>query len=487
MRLLLPLLLAATLAAAPPLKREIDKLLASTPMSARAHWGIRAVRLDTGKVLYERQAKSFFTPASNTKLFSTALALSRLGPEYRFKTRILAAGAPDAQGRLPGDLRLVGGGDPTLTARTFPYEKGPAKGDPLRALDELASQVAARGVRVIEGDIVGDDRAYPWEPYPDGWGIQDMVWEYGAPVSALTINDNAIRLRVRPTAPGQPALVTLDPPLDHYVLHDRVLTVDTPDARVDVDRLPGSSELRVAGTLRAGGIGYSTLVAIDDPALYAARAFKEALTRRGIAVRGRPRALHRLPGEILPEPEPAVTIAERESPPLVEVLKVIDKVSQNLYAELVLREVARVRRGDAARPAALEELRAFLAEAGVPKDDYRFEDASGLSRLTLITPEVVTTLLTYMAKSPHAQPWFDLMPVGGVDGTLENRFKDLPDGKRVAAKTGSLSHVNALGGYALTRKGRRVAFSIVVNAYRGPASEARAIIDKIAVLFANAD
>ena len=488
MRLLLALVIVSALPAA-PLKREIERLLASAPMSQRAHWGIRAVRLDNGKVLYERQPRSFFTPASNTKLFSTALGLARLGPAHRFLTRVAGDAAPDAEGRLRGDLRLIGGGDPTLTARSFPYDKTGVRGEPLRAIEELAAQVAARGVRVIDGDIAGDDRAYPWEPYPDGWGIQDVVWEYGAPVSALTINDNAVRLRVRPAAPGQSAIVSLDPAIDHYVIHDRVLTVDCGDGRVDVDRLPGSNELRITGSLRAGGIGYSTLIAIDDPALYGARALREALVRRGIVVRGHAKALHRLPGEAAPgPPAPGTVLATRESPPLAEILKVIDKVSQNLYAELVLREVARVKRGDGSRPAALEEMRAFLAEAGIAKEDYRLEDGSGLSRLGLITPEVVTALLAHMAKSPHAEVWFDLLPVAGVDGTLENRFKDAPEpARRIAAKTGSLSHVNALGGYAVNRKGRRIAFSIVVNAYRGSASEARGIIDKIAVLFANSD
>ena len=179
---------------------NIDRLLATTPAARTAFWGIQVVDLATGKTIYELNADHFFVPASNTKLFTTALALSRLGPDFTFQTRVLADGAARcAKDGSRRTSRLVGGGDPNLSARAIPYRMGPITGNPLAAIDELAGQIAARGVKRIEGDIIGDDTWYVWQPYAVGWAIDDPESDDGPPISALTINDNAISLeRPRP-------------------------------------------------------------------------------------------------------------------------------------------------------------------------------------------------------------------------------------------------------------------------------------------------
>ena len=179
---------------------SIEKLLAGSAAARTAFWGIRIVDLGSGKTLYEMNPDRFFVPASNIKLFTTALALTRLGPEFTFETRVVADGPPDGEGRIRGALRLVGGGDPNLSARAIPYRMGPAAGNPLAAIEELADQVAARGVKRIDGGVAGDDTWYVWQPYVEGWAIDDPQYEYGAPVSALTVNDNAATLGIRPGA-----------------------------------------------------------------------------------------------------------------------------------------------------------------------------------------------------------------------------------------------------------------------------------------------
>src|SRR6185312_11816224 len=191
-RALFLLLIAAT-AAAQPLATRIERLLAQSP-ARNAFWGIQAIDLATGRTLYELNARRFFVPASNTKLFSTSLALTKLGPAFTFRTRVTADAAPDSGGRIDGSLRLLGGGDPNLSGRAIPYRVGPSAGDPLAALADLADQVASQGVRRVDGDIIGDDSWYLWEPYGNGWGIDDPLYDYGAPVSALTINDNTFTL-----------------------------------------------------------------------------------------------------------------------------------------------------------------------------------------------------------------------------------------------------------------------------------------------------
>jgi len=454
------------------LAARLDAILDGSPAAARAHWGILAKRLDAGEAIYEKNASRFFVPASNTKLYSTALALTRLGPQYRFDTLLVRD--------TNGDLRLIGGGDPSMSWRKYPYEKGPNKGEPLAAIEEFADMAVRKGIRRVTGDIVGDDTKWPWIPYPDGWSIDDAVWEYGAPVSALTINDNAIQITVKPGAEaGALARVSQNPALEYYAIDNRVRT-EVGERQFDIARTaPG--QLRLLGRISPRSTGRSETVAIDDPALYAAHALAEALTRRGVKIDGRIRVVHRVEGEPAAGELRGEVVAVRKSRPVGEIAQVVNKVSQNLHAELLLREVGFQASGEGTARAGIEELRKLLAEIGVEKDDYDFRDASGLSRLTLTTPAATVRLLAHMHAGPHREVWMDSLPVGGVDGTLENRFKAMPEGGRVRAKTGALTHVSALAGYIDSESHGRVAFAIMANGNNGPSSEIRSAIDKICV------
>lgn len=474
---------AAALALAWPsygatLAEKIDRALAPT----KAFWGIEVVDLETGKTLYRWNADRFFVPASNTKLFTTAMALTRLGPDFTFQTRVLADAAPDANGRIAGPLRLIGGGDPNLSARAIPYHKGPITGNPLAAIEELADQIAARGVKRIDGDIIGDDTWYVWEPYAAGWGIEDPESDDGPPISALTINDNAFAVTVEPGASeGDIAGLTLNPPIEPFRIDNRILTGS--QRRIRYSRLPGSPDLHLWGAVSQP----QTLVfALDDPARYAAEALRSALEDRGITVAGQAVAVHEYPNEVAdltqrdPVAAPAgVELAKRVSAPFFEDLRITDKVSQNLHAELALRAVARGRRNIGSFEAGLEELKTFLAEVGVAPEQYNIRDGSGLARLNLVTPAAVVALLRYMHASPHAHEWMSLLPVGGEDGTIASRFVGTPAAGRVHAKTGSLSHVSALSGYIQRINGKWVVFSILVNNYNTPTADVRGVMDRI--------
>ncbi|MEO8025388.1 MAG: D-alanyl-D-alanine carboxypeptidase/D-alanyl-D-alanine-endopeptidase [Bryobacteraceae bacterium] len=454
---------------------KINAILAESDAATQSHIGINIVDLKTGRQLYEHDSARLFAPASTTKLFSTALALSRLGPQHRFVTRITSSSSPAADGTLSGDLVMEGGGDPSLSDRLYPYR--PEDGKARAAIEELADQIVSRGVQRITGGIVGDDTLYPWHPYPPGWTIDDSVADYGAPVSALSVYDNTVRLAIRPGAkPGDAAQISVSPALEYYTIDNHVETVSGP-AVLRLSRSPGSRQLLLWGTVSTRNGGVSELVAVDDPALFAAQALADALARRGVAIAAPPSARHRLVTED-PEPFDGFVLARRESPPLADLLQVIDKVSQNLHAEIMLREVGRVRRGAATRSAGLDELRRFLAENGIKGTDYAFEDGSGLSRLTMVTPESQTRLLAKMSASKYRDVWMKLLPIAGVDGTLRRRFKG--DKIPVYAKTGSLSHVSALAGYVEHPNGLR-AFSILVNQSNYPAADVRAMIDKIVV------
>lgn len=447
-------------------------LIESSPVAQRGTVGVVVVDLKSGETILEVNPNRFFVPASNTKLFTTALGLLRLGPDHRFQTVVTAAAPPDANGRITGSLTLLGGGDANLSGRELPYREGAPLGNPLAPIEELAGQIVARGVRRIDGGIVGDDTAWLWDPYPGGWAVDDMVWDYGAPVSALAIGDNIVTLTVRP---GDPVTVTLEPQLEYFLIDNRVQTGNA--AAIHIDREPGSRQVRLWGTIPAKSAGLSYRLALDDPALYAATALRDALSRRGVAIRGAAVARHSPDG-----PAPAgLELARLASAPLIEDLRVIGKVSQNLHAEMLLRAVGRARRDAGTGAAGLEELRALLKEAGIEKDEYRLHDGSGLSRGNLVTPAAVVKLLRFLYAGPQRENWVDLLPVGGADGTLRARLKNTPAASRIRAKTGSLGNVTALSGYAESQSGALLAFAILVNNANLPAAETRAFVDKLVV------
>jgi D-alanyl-D-alanine carboxypeptidase/D-alanyl-D-alanine-endopeptidase (penicillin-binding protein 4) len=485
--------LARSLAAA-SLPEKIDRAIEISPAARVAFWGIQVVDLDSGRTLYQRNPTSFFVPASNTKLFTAALALTRLGPDYTFVTRVVADAAPDSTGLIAGDLCLAGGGDPNLSARAIPYRKGPAAGNPLAAIEELADQVAARGVKRIAGSIVGDDTWYVWQPYATGWGIEDPKSDDGPPVSALTINDNTITLSVHPAEhPGEIAWLTLNPPLEFYRIGNRVRTGPTGSERhVWFERLPDSLEAQLWGALPLGDRGQDLPLGIEDPARYAAMALRRALEDRGIVVEGDAVARHRFPNELPglhtapPEPsgppsgQPGFELARRVSAPLIEDLRITAKVSQNLHAELALRAVGKARRNVGSFEAGLDELKTFLAEAGIDPESYSFHDGSGLARLNVVTPAAVVKLLRFMYASAARGSWISLLPVAGEDGTLANRFGNAaPAAGKMHAKTGSLSHVSALSGYVERPGGHWLGFSILVNNYNTRSADVRGVMDQI--------
>jgi serine-type D-Ala-D-Ala carboxypeptidase/endopeptidase (penicillin-binding protein 4) len=472
------------------LKSKIDELVVKSSAVTNAFIGLQVVSLPSGRVIYERNQDRLFTPASNMKLFTTALALVRLGREYRFKTQIGSDAPIDADGTLASDLVFLGAGDPTLSGREYPYQYHPGSqagaNYSFRAVEELADQLAARGLKRIAGDIVGDDRRYVWEPHGEGWSTGDALWEYGAPLSALILNDNSFGVTIRPAAhAGDLAHVLLSPNFEYFSIDNRVRTETAGARKVAFDRSANGRQLHIAGVIPAGDEGMTELLAVDDPAVYAAEVLRDALLRRGIAVQGRAVARHRFSDDA-PDPAeatatPGFVLAEKSSPPLSEILRVVDKVSQNLHAEVMLREVGQVAGHSGSLKAGLLEMQEFVNGAGISKEAYRFTDGSGLSRGTLVSPAAITKLLAYMYKSSNRDLWTSLLPVAGVDGTLATRFHDHPEAQAIRAKTGSLSHVRAMSGYAETTRYGPVAFSFLINNFDAPTVEISRLLDQIGV------
>ena len=488
------------------LARQIDALL-TTPAAAQAHWGISVTTLD-GRVVYEKNDAQLFAPASNAKLFTTASALALLGQNATVETRVIAAAAPDAQGTVRGDVTLVGTGDASMSGRSYPYNgKTNRPNPPLGALASLADQLQQRGVRRVQGNIVGDDTAFPWEPYGTGWAWDDLEWSWGAPVSALTINDNVVYLAVMPGAqPGDPLTFAWNPDEtnSYYTVSNTARTSAAgSQPSLGLDRQLGSREIRIFGTLPAGGSAKHLAIAIQDPAEFAAMAFRQMLTSRGIAITGTAVARHRPSSDTaiyeqsvlrpltLPvatttsgvksepslqpaasQPSGGVVLASRTSVPLLEDLTVTNKVSQNLHAEILLRLLGKQYGADGSIVEGARVVRAFMLRAGIEPQDFFFYDGSGLSSQDRVTPRAVTALLRYAAAQPWGAQFRTTLPVGGVDGTLSERFTHGPLRGQVFAKTGTLGEVNALSGYVTATGGRTLVFSVICN---GHMPEARGI------------
>jgi len=501
------------------LDRQIAAVL-TQPAVSRAHWGVKVTALD-GTPIYSLNEAQFFQPASNTKLFTTATAMALLGAQMTFDTQVVGT-VDAASGTVTGDLSLVGGGEGNLSGRELPYatpgtrakgDAAVAPADPLRYLAEMADQVAAKGVRLVTGDVVGYDTLFPWEPFPSDWSIDDMVWGYGAPVSALTINDNQLKVTVAPAAvAGRPAMVQVWPATPYYTLDVKVNTeAAKAGSRVRFERAPGSKVLHISGGIAVDSPPDVEEVAIQDPAEYAAMALKGMLEARGIAVKGVARAMHwedfgERRGFLEQTREPVDTrrldgtaglgcsvvnwpqarrqgdsvLATHRSAPLVEDVMVTNKVSQNLHAELMLHQLGLRLTcfGTAAQGARV--VRSFLtAKAGIDKDDFVFYDGSGLSGHDLVTPRATARLLSFATTQPWFADWKASLPVGGEDSGLAARFAKTPLKDHVFAKTGTLGEARALSGYLDCASGKTVIFSVMVTSHMPGGTDDRDAMDKI--------
>ena len=407
--------------------------------------------------LWQRDAQKRFIPASNAKSFTCAAALHYLGANWRAPTRV----AIDAKRRgdaWTGEVFLIGGGDPSLKRRD---------------LDELALQIQRRGIREIRGDIVGDGSAFGAETfgarYPDGWTLDDAIWYYGPTVSALAIDRNQVDVTIRGTTTGKPAQITVAPSDARSWIDARVLTTKTASDTIVFDRADNLSaigpRLKISGTIGAGQTR-SEGVAVPDASARAALWFKRALLKRGIRVVGATRSGI--------APTRAIEVARRWSPPLSLLVHDCLKPSDNLYAEMLLRDLAfygpqpaTKTRDFAAR--GHELMLAWLKQNSVETADLQFTDGSGLSRYDLVTPRATTQMLAAIERfrPQERRAFYDGLPLAGVDGTLRKRFAGTPGALNVRAKTGTFSLVSTLSGYVTTSDNQRLAVSILCNFGRG--------------------
>lgn len=437
------------------------------PALGGTRWGLLAVTTE-GETVTEVRADDRFSPASNTKIFTTAAVFARLAgldavdPDDGTSVRL----EPGADDGAP-DVALIGAGDPLLG-------DGPACVE--TCLAELADAVAARTRRI--GDVIGDDRLYPDERWGPGWSWEDMQTSFGTAVSALTVNDNVVLLEVTPgEVIGAPLRTAWRAGDDLLVLQTEAITVEEEEADLRLERRPGSDIVRLYGRMPVGSSAITLRIGIDDPAAAAAVRFRRLLEQRGVVIEGRVRARHRpltLADDPIARETPAtanqdrvaeadgVEVARLVRQPLAGSLRRIGKSSQNLYAELMLRRLGLIE-GTGSRADGLVEVEAVLAEAGVERAAFDLHDGSGMSVYNRVSPRATTTFLRWTMSQPWGEAWRGTLPVGGRDGTLARRFVGTPLEGRIFAKTGSLNGVNALAGFLTAASGRTLVFSIYAN------------------------
>ncbi|MFN2515037.1 MAG: D-alanyl-D-alanine carboxypeptidase/D-alanyl-D-alanine-endopeptidase [Pyrinomonadaceae bacterium] len=471
------------------LRSRISEILRK-PELAPAMVGIKVASLETGKVLFEENANKLLRPASNMKLYTVAAALDRLSPDYRFVTSVYAPARPDAAGIVHGDLTIYGRGDPSIAARfnNANYFKG---------IDDLAARIIAAGVKRVEGDLVGDETYFTGPQYGAGWDLDDLTWWYGAEVSALTVNDNALDLSVKPGIQvGAPAVVTTGPPDPLLRIVNRVVTAARGAKRdLTVYRGLASDELELYGSIALDDRGYSGGIGISRPALLFVYLLRASLAQRGVTISGQTRttAPQIVPDVINSGPSRLVELATLQSPPLSVIAAQTLKPSQNLYTELILRTLGKVTvpattevsANRTSEAAGIHVVKTFLREAGVNPPTLVLNDGSGLSRNDMVTAEATLQLLTYMRRHRYATAFRDALPIAGVDGTLKNRLKGTLAENNLRAKTGTLSSAASLSGFVRDAAGEELVFSIMVNNFEEGIDVRSVCIDPIVILLAS--
>jgi D-alanyl-D-alanine carboxypeptidase/D-alanyl-D-alanine-endopeptidase (penicillin-binding protein 4) len=452
------------------LRRIIDSLVA-LPETRHARWGVLIVDPERGDTLYSRDAGKLLVPASNQKILTGAIALTTLGPDYRFETPVLARGEIRAD-TLRGDLLVVGRGDPSVSDHMA--------GDAMIPLRAIADSLRARGLRHIRGRVLAEGNAFPDANAGFGWQLEDFDAPYGAVVDELLLNEGFSELHVRGAErAGEPPRVLTAPARTFPRVRVEATTIVRgagADSVANLDAIKDTArgDVVLTGTIPVGDT--TTLeVTHRDPSEAFLAALREALADGGITVGG--------DSTMLPAAHVDTLVIAR-SPPLSRILTFFMKPSQNQIGEMLFKSIALARTdtgtGRVARRLYAEQLRAW----GAQPDGFLVYDGSGLSRRNFVSPETIARVLHAMRTSPHYQSYYDAFPVAGVDGTLRSRMRSTLGEANVRGKTGTLGNVRSLSGYVTSAAGRQLIFCVIANNYLASTDHISRVQDTVAVRLA---
>jgi D-alanyl-D-alanine carboxypeptidase/D-alanyl-D-alanine-endopeptidase (penicillin-binding protein 4) len=449
------------------LVERIDTLLADKTLQT-GFQGVLIQSLKDHTTLYERNADKVFLPASNNKLLTSGAALSLMGPDYVYNTKIVAGTAPDSRGVLHADLSLVGSGDPVLSAAD---------------LTALAHALKTAGLKRIEGAVTANDSLFDQQRLGEGWDWDDEPYYYSAQVSALNLNKNLISVRVFPGKKvGDPVRVVVTP-TDKYMTIQKTATTAAAKSKstISVVRMRGQNILVIGGTVALDtteDAAPKVTLTIENPTGFALAFFREALAKEGIRV-GNKRCS---------ASAGTITLAEHKSVPLSEMLKLLNKPSDNLIAECLLKTVGAFKKGTGTAGSdgtGAQSARTFFTSIGMDVTHLNQADGSGLSRFNFVSPRDFVQLLTYLHDQTTFPVLYDSLPIAGVDGSLRNRLKNTPAANNCHAKTGYISHASSLSGYITTKDGDMLVFSMLMNNHLSTNALPVSIQDKIVLLLAD--
>lgn len=442
------------------LRERVDGIL-GRGRYRRASWGLLAVSLDRGDTLLIRDPELPLVPASNLKVLTSAAALHYLGPDYRYSTWVVTRG--DVRDSvLHGDLILYGTGDPGTADRFHEHAE-----DPYR---ELARQLRDRGIRQVEGRVMGDGTLFRGPQRGDGWNPRDVNEWFSAPSSALSFNENVVTVRIRPGEVGQPPIIETIPEHAGLLFSNEGRTVAGRGRRpVWLLREELSDPIRLVGEMSTSSRDIWRQMTVPEPALLAAHAFRHVLEDEGITVGGPPGTItdpemSPLSGSRLARAETAPTVlAQVESPPLSDYLRAVNQRSHNLYADLLLKTLGKLVADDGSFPGGSRVLEEFLSGVvGVPPDQIDIVDGSGLSPYNRVSAGALVSALRFLEAGPHWEPFWESLPVAG-SRQLFRRMSRTAAAGNLRAKTGTMNRVSALSGLVRSADGERIVFAIVGN------------------------
>ncbi len=421
--------------------------------------GVVVALLPDGETIFARHAEKPLRPASTLKILTSAAALALLKPEFTYVTRIMADTDPDGTGTVQGNLYLKGSGAPDLVGESWWL---------------MARRLASQGLRRVTGDLVADESYFDPVRRPPGWPAPGADSWYNAPVGALSCNFNVVTVLVDPSpVSGSRPDITLEPAASYFQVLNRATTTNGPST-LKVDRFyeNGQNALTITGSIRRGGGPLTFHRAVEEPAFYAAHAFREIAKREGIVVEG---------GIVTgTTPESARELHRHESRPLSSLIRDMNKNSNNFMAEAFLKTIGAQFIGTPGTTAAgLDVLRTYLTGMGIDLSTTRLADGSGLSDESLLPARVLAELLVRSWGDFELGPELTVsLPIGGADGTLDERFVNEDSRRHLRAKTGRIASALTLAGYATNRDGRPFAFVIFANHPRGTIETVHRAMDR---------
>lgn len=460
-------------AAIATVRAQLDTLL-SDPAMRDARFGFVLREPGSAHALVEHRASEGYITASNMKLVSSAVSLEVLGKDFSFETRVVGHGEL-SESVFDGDLVLVGSGDPTLGGHR--WMKGEdAKTFPRR----VAEALKARGIRKITGRIIGDDSCQPDEIMGLGWDWSYHADWYAAQVGGLCYNENCIDILVSGKTAGQLATFVTRPDTRYVSWDFRVRVVDGKSSGITWSRTLGTNHIVLTGSVPVGTSNKVDWGSVHNPTAFAATVLREGLQAAGIHVGGGAIDRDEIGEDAAPIPTATEVLVRHRSPTLDKIVRVLNKRSQNLYAEQLPRRAARARGGDGSMASVRKLVRQELTRLGVNLDRFVMADGSGLSRLNLVAPRQLAALLSGMTKSKNFDLYFDSLPIAGIDGTLKGRFKEGSAARgRVRAKTGYVGRTVGLSGYVPRQDRPPLVFSILVNDFLAPTAKIKRLVDRL--------